>query len=453
MTNNLIDEFTNTFSEIYDANRTYIEAAGYWVTSATLGVFTKMADLKRLSKRPNIYVIFSSMPWAERRSTIVNLAGEVYKEAWNEFYKRYDKEEIADDSIIGKGTEQGITDRVMQMKLDHYDIIEPEMSGHWLAMKQSRVLSGYKSFLTARYDGHEYIEDLSQRKAKKSEEDSDRRYIAPGTCFTLIGDIQEPQHYFDDNDVSQGIMRRTLLIYKPPKEINPEGTKSEYNISADTHSAIKRIGGLFADRMEYLKDTANVLMNPTGEKKILKREIEIRQTLKTCLDTTPHLYEPIEIEMLKKLPVLRTIASDCKFFEEIKGIELDRRMLVSEKDFNESETFLKGILVNLSTAIDMIMLSKKRTPIMDDEMIKRKIVSDIKNDGNNWVQNITGVTHMTLNRLEDFLDTLIEEKRIYGMAVYTGKIGKPPKYYTTTVETYKKHAKEFIEKGWKVKRL
>lgn len=447
---NLIDEFTDTFSEIYDANHTYIEAAAYWVASSTIGTFTNMADLKRLSKKPNIYVIFSSIPWAERRSTIVNLASEVYKEAWNEFYKRFGSEEIANDSIIGRGTEQGIVDRVMEKKLDHYDIIEPEMGGHWSMMNMQRHLSGYKSFLTARYDGHEYIENLSQRKGKKDEDETDRRYISPGTGFTLIGDLQEPEHYFDEFDVAQGLMRRTLLVYVPKEEIIPENTKSEYDISADTHKAIRRIGGLFADRMEYLKPIANLYMNPLAEKEILKREIEIRKTLKTCVDPIPHLFEPIEVEMLKKLPVLRAISSDSIFKDDIEDVE--RYIMVSKENFDKSRKFLNKVLVNLSVAIDRIMYRRSRPVIMDDEMIKRKIVSDIKGS-DDWVQNITGVTHMTLNKITDYLETLIKEERIFGMGVYTGKIGKPPIYYTTTKETYKKHAKEFLEKGWKVKRI
>lgn len=453
MVDNLIDEFTKTFSEIYDANHTYIEAAAYWVASSTLGVFTEMVDLKRLSKKPNIYVIFSSIPWAERRSTIVILAGEVYKEAWNEFYKRFTSEEIANDSIIGKGTEQGIVDRVMEKKLDHYDIIEPEMGGHWDMMKHQRHLSGYKSFLTSRYDGHEYIEDLSQRRGKKSEDDSDRRYIAPGTNFTLIGDLQEPEKYFDENDITQGTMRRTLLIYVPKEEIIPENTKSEYSIHSNTREAIKRVGGLFADRMEFLRPIANTKMYPIGEDYILNREIEIRKTLKTCTDPIPHLYKPIEIEMLKKLPVLRTVSSDCDFIGDIDK-DIDRFMPVSEETFNESRIFLKKILVNLSAAIDRIMYRRSRPVIMDDEMVKRKIVNDIENH-ENWVQKITEITGMGRKALSDPLSSLFEEERVFCIETYKKGIGKgrPKKYYTTSKDTYRKHKAELEKDGYLVRRL
>jgi len=99
------------------------------------------------------------------------------------------------------------------------------------------------------------------------------------------------------------------------------------------------------------------------------------------------------------------------------------------------------------------MYRRTRPVIMDDEMMKRKIISDIKNNGEDWIRNITGVTHMTKDKISDYLNTLIEEKRLFAMAVYTGKIGKPPIYYTTTLETYKEHEKEIIKKGYVVKRL
>jgi len=437
---NLIDEFKETFVDIYDTQPIFIEGLAYWLTSATLGYFATMPTLKRYYKKPNIYVIFSSVPWATRRSTVVTLGRRIYREIWKRFLDSVGEDNInekVEPSIIREFTVEGGADWIQKSELNHYNIIAPEMGAMWSRMGQKN-LSGIKQLLSQLYDGMGYTQYLSQLKKKENEY---MRIIPEKLHFTLLGDLQEPQIYFDEFDLTQGIMRRILLIYEAPEDIDVESTKSEYmDITNDKSldDEIKKISKKFVNRMLYLKEGVDVYIDPTSENYILQKEKQIKQEIKESINPVLSLHKPIEIEMLKKLPVLRIIASDKQFIDE------RYRELQIEDELKETKTFLRRAFKNLPDAIEKIVIRTKRPIISEAEAMKQKIIKKIVKEGD-WISNLSQKMNATMKELQPYIDDLRQESRIYILRVQEKY--KPTIYYTTNSERLDEQKKKYEEEG------
>lgn len=441
---NLIDDFVNEFVEDYDCPPIYIEAAAYWVASSTLGLFAEIAGLKRLFRKPNIYVIFSSIPWATRRSTVVGLARRAYIKAWEYHLEdiKTNPEEIRDiieNSIFRESTPQGLADAIDETNLDHYSIIAPEMGAMWSRMGEKN-LAGAKQLLSQLYDGSGFREDLS-RKSRKSDEAS-RRAIPEGLFFTMIGDLQEPQHYFDKIDLGQGILRRTLLIYQKSESIDPEKTKSEYvwEEYEAPEDKVARIARKFADRMLELREGVKVYMSLDGEADILEREKEIRRIIRDAGDHSyTELWRPVEVDMLKKLPVLRIIASDREM------IMPDRHLLI-HNEYGEAKQFIERALVNMPEATQKIFVRSKTPTYTDEEFMKQKVINKIIAK-DNWCSNLTNTLGTSLKEITPILETLISEQRIFGLKLVASSRGRPSTFFTTDYDLLKSKCEEYEKEG------
>ncbi|MEM3907039.1 MAG: hypothetical protein QXZ17_09305, partial [Nitrososphaerota archaeon] len=232
----IIEAFENIVSEYTDAPKVFVKLAGYWVASSTLGRYV-LDILSPNFRRPNLFIILSSIPGRTRRSMVLSLAKSVYRRALLKFFKlrQYPQGAVSDveyekaisDTILEEGTAEGITDHLQNVETYHvhttnitgesrlfspeprpivpetFVMINPEIGNFFLRMQGQTYLTNVFTLFSKLYDGEGGRMYLSHRGRGQP-----RRYLPWNIYFTCLGAMQEPNLYLDDFMVRQGLMRR-----------------------------------------------------------------------------------------------------------------------------------------------------------------------------------------------------------------------------------------------------
>lgn len=220
---NLIQEYIELVSNYTDAPLNSITASAYWLISATLGYWLNILDTpSEHGTRCNLFVLIIGPAGLTRKSTVMDYAEFVYREAWKRFYEKTGMDVNIDDKFIEEYTIEGICDTVeegIKNGIDDFVILIDEF-GVWLSRVDSTHLLGSKGLLSKLYYSKGYKQSLSRRGGKKG-----TRRIPDGLYWTLIGGMQDPELYLTETDIRQGFLRRFLLVpitekdlrkYKPP---------------------------------------------------------------------------------------------------------------------------------------------------------------------------------------------------------------------------------------------
>lgn len=232
-----IDNYVEKIETQTDAPRIFIEASAYYLASATLGEYYYNSLVPRGVNRPNLWVILSSIPGRMRRSTIQNIANNIYTNVIGE---------LAIHTIWEDGSPEGIIDAVEE-GIDFYTIQSTELGG---VLSRCKRNDGYAHGLFTVWSKLYYGEPGVQHFSKKS--DKALRVLPPNLYVTMFAGLQEPSLYFDANMINQGLLRRLIIIYVPTNE------KWMAPISP------KRIGFNLDEHIKALKEKRDALIqNPS----------------------------------------------------------------------------------------------------------------------------------------------------------------------------------------------
>jgi len=156
---NIINEYTKLVMKTCDAPEIFIRASAYYIVSATLGEFFINRLVPKGSRRPNVWIVLSSIPGRTRRST-------VQREAYDTFKAVVGKEN-AKQMVIESGTPEGIMDAIEEEPDSPYTIQSTEWGTVMGDMKRSDHYShGVSSLLSKLYYGEGGRQSLSQRGGK-----------------------------------------------------------------------------------------------------------------------------------------------------------------------------------------------------------------------------------------------------------------------------------------------
>lgn len=224
----LIEKFVRIVSAITDSPEEFIRAGAYHLIASLLGRFISI-PAQPFGHRPNPWFIISSIPGLMRRSTVLRCVLNVYRRALQKFYEKTlslgdDEEreveikERISDSLILEGTVEGLADHIeaaCSKGVDCFAIMSPEFGGILKRMASGHYQNAVINLLSSLKYGEEWSQSLSRRGGKKG-----RRYIPPNLFVTMFSSMQEPKEYITKEQARQGFVRRLLIIYKRPRELD-----------------------------------------------------------------------------------------------------------------------------------------------------------------------------------------------------------------------------------------
>jgi hypothetical protein len=416
---NLMDTFYEIMHEDTDIPPVFIKAAGYWILSSTLGVFTPIEQLIPPSNRPNLYFILSSLPGITRRSTLIRAATNVYKTAWVAYFEKagITDETIIDDvvekKILERFTIQGMADHIGDTVADNktkdYTIISDEFGSILKQKKTDTYLSNMLNMLASLYYGEPFRETLSGRQGKQTQ-----RRIPEGVYMTLLASMQNPDEYLSESLLAQGFLRRTMIIYVHPKDLDPTNYKEYLRIhTIDRPKKINELGKKIGNIIHiFANENINMFMDgltckKTNEnaKKLYKKIIEKENSEKEQLMQS-------RAEHLLKLAALEAISAN---YSEIATFK-DNVIPINTNHFNRASKFIELADKRIDVILEATTTPIQKTPAQSDKKEFMRILSKFNEEntengliGTGKICSVLGKTKMNLKPL---LITLVETDEI-----------------------------------------
>jgi len=246
-----IDTYIEKVAEQTDSPPIFIIASAYYLVSATLGEFYINNSVPRGVQRPNLWVILSSLPGRMRRSTVQNLAYLTYKGVIGD--------ETAFDTILEDGSPEGTIDAIKE-GIDAYTLHSTELGGVLARCKYSQYAQSLFTIWSKLYYGESGVQHFSERSDKPS-----TRVLPAGLYVTMLAGLQEPNLYFNETMLRQGLLRRLMIVYVPRAlswmdPINQTREKFSLDVHINTLSEIR-------DKLKN-NSNVNVLLDPESTKLI-----------------------------------------------------------------------------------------------------------------------------------------------------------------------------------------
>ena len=213
-----IDNYTDLIKTYTDSPELFIRASAYYLISATLGEFYINKAVPFGVQRPNLWMILSSPPGRMRRSTVQGLAYLTYKRVIGD---------TAFETILEDGSPEGVIDAINEANRS-YTIHSTELGGVLSRCKYAQYEQSLFTVWSKLYYGEGGIQHFSKRSDKPS-----MRVLPDGLYVTMLAGLQEPELYFTEAMLRQGLMRRLIIAYVP-KALNwmdpIDQTRVKFNI-------------------------------------------------------------------------------------------------------------------------------------------------------------------------------------------------------------------------------
>jgi len=444
----LIDEFVEIVTPYCDAPPSFIESGGYYLISTLLGRYFRCTQMPQRG-RPNIWFILSSVPGLMRRSTIQHYTDHVYQRVMMGYYERLNiapdfsdeeeeelteedkieltlkyREKLIYDSMIEEGTPEGIMDKIEDAEQDVFTIVSTEMGSVFQRMRRRDYNVGVSTLLSKLYYGEGGSIALSRRGGKKG-----GRTIPKGLYVTMLTGMQEPRWYLDTSMVRQGLLRRIIVVFVEPKDLNtwlPPMNRDRDEI----YSKLDKYADKFTDIMVnynktvsgYTPQMLDLFFNPKAMEKINERAKGLDEALKEK-PTNANIYRQSMWEHLAKLAMLRRIAENR--LEELGGL---KQVTVDEDNLNKAGEFLDPVFEKTEDIIRSI--GEEPQPIRTFEEPLERVWLIIAGGGRNGITrtDLYRESNMRADELDSLISTLIRSGRIVQLtAESTG--GRAPVRY------------------------
>jgi len=239
---NLIDSFVDFTKNYVDSPIEFVEAAGYSLISAVMGEFLTSEWLPSLTRRPNLWIVLSSIPGRMRRSSLNAIYDPIYREGKKVVLReRAENEEelerLVELSKIEEGSPEGVIDHIEYTGFDAYHY---ESSEFGIILKKIMAQGwqyGVGKVISKLVYGEGGTVYLSRRSDKKS-----LRILRSGLyCDGFLG-LQEFYLYITEEMIRQGLIRRFFIIYvpkNPRREVCEENHRSDAAKINSSHMASK----------------------------------------------------------------------------------------------------------------------------------------------------------------------------------------------------------------------
>jgi len=444
----LIDEFVDIVTPYCDAPSSFIEAGGYYLISTLLGRYFRCTQMPQRG-RPNIWFILSSIPGRMRRSTIQHYTDHVYQRTMMGYYEKLNitpdfsdeeeeklteeekielilkyRENLIYDSMIEEGTPEGIMDKIEDAEQMVFTIVSTEMGSVFQRMRRRDYHVGTSTLLSKLYYGEGGSIALSRRGGKPG-----GRTIPKGLYVTMFAGMQEPRWYLDTSMVRQGLLRRIIIIFVEPKDLNTwlppmKGDRDEiYGMLDDYADKLTDImvnyNTVAAGHTPQMLD---IFFNPRTMEKINERAKELDDVLKEK-PTNANIYRQSMWEHLAKLAMLRRIAENR--LEELGGL---KQVTVDEDNLSKAGEFIDPVFEKTEDII--LSIGEEPQPIRTFEEPLERVYRTISFGGKAGMSRseLYRRTQMVSNDLDQLIGTLIRQKRIEQITdSHTG--GRPKKSY------------------------
>ena len=430
----IIEEYIRIVEKYLDAPSTFIRASAYHVVSSLLGQYFWCPHIgsSQGGLHPNTWFILSSIPGRTRRSTVAGYANKVYKDALITYHmnkepeplNKSDATKLMFNTIIEEGTPEGIMDHIcMNKKINSYAIMSSEFGSVLTRMSTKESQVGVSSLLSKLYYGEGGIMLLSQR----GKEARGRRFLPEGLYVTMLAGMQEPHYYLTPTMIRQGLLRRIMLIYTDPKDIDrwqPPIETWRGNVDGD----LKNFSNYIVEKMyEYVelaeqsqtgKETIQTLFVKDAYNFInnfaKKNDEELGERV-----TDYGIYKQGFWEQITKIAILHSISRD--------GIEHGEHLSVNINDVKKAYDFV--ISANKHSSEILSNLSRVDRPIESSYQPIERVYTVIENAGKEGISRseLYRKTNMTSRVLTELVSTLIAQERVEFEKQETG--GKPTILY------------------------
>jgi len=412
--NDYVDRFVGIIHDFYDGPEVFMEAAGYFVVSATLGRFFRLPQAGGM--RPNIWIVLSSIPGALRRSTLQKYAMTTYRSALERFYSEIKKEpeeeigKLIDDTIIEEGTPEGIADHINHTALDSYAIFSTEFGGVLTKIyEKGSYERGVGTLFSKLYYGEAGTVYLSRRGGRAG-----IRRIRPGLYVTMFAGMQEPRYYLTQDMIRQGLLRRILIIYFDVREKN-RWVPPLMDGRDEVYDNLKELGEELGERMLEFYKKASGLDPPLMEVILTPRVLNSINSYAEELDkkitrdpSDANIYLQSLWEHLAKLSTLRAIARG-NLVEEWGVPTIN----VEDEDLERAKSFLREATSKAKDIIDDLGF-ERRKPISYEEPIERiyRTIAEAGEEGIKRSDLLRKNRWCRADDLDRYLGTLIQQGRI-----------------------------------------
>jgi len=400
---NLVDDFVELMKRYTDSPEIFLEATGFWLTSALLGRFVHLSDLPLRYRWPNLFVVLSSPPAFMRRSTVMAAARFVYKRAYLHFLEgtgQNPNEEDVEFRRVEEFTLEGLGDHIDVTRARDYYLFSPEFGAVLGRTKRGRYLESMLGLLCRLYYGEGVIQCLSKRKGGKGV-----RMIPEGLFFTLLAGLQDVSLYFNYLMLSQGFLRRVLLVYQSLEDLDVTRHRPFLDQRrVDMWNALEGFSAKVAKRMVEVHAVSPLLVvfPPRVAERINTLDERIYRKAKENPDDSRWFYYASYPEFLAKLTALMALAEWDNHPADLGGSSVLR---VAPHHLNAALRFLGKCYRKQKEALLRILTPSVNEPLRSSQARLMRIKALIGRGTS--MQKLIQRSHLTKAELAPLLETLM----------------------------------------------
>lgn len=423
-----IEKFIPTYikdvSDVTDTPKIYIKFSALHLTSSIFSRFFIIPDIAMQCK-PNIMVVLASIPGRTRRSTLTSFDNQIYENVYGDLLNKIktiskdNLDEMVSNSIFEEGSPEGIFDGMIKYRKEllntpflrsprykntlNIDFQSPEF-GEIIKNIGSRSAyqRGMGSLISRSYYGEGGKVSLSTRGGK------DIRYLPRGIYATMFAGMQTANLYIDPYHVSQGLLRRIILINADANRhlpfLDAERQRKQEYIDTASNLLIKKLDTVM-NKFEHIDPGFThipVFFAPEVKKKINEVDVERTKDIDSDNENYYFLVRQSDGEHLSKLSSLVAI-DDLSFYGPGLFVRTEHYNL-SKKYFDEATCNNYEIFENIGV---------KNLPPESDKEGLNKVLRIIKRyPGGVNKSTVTKMSNMVVKKLDPILDTLEDSKRI-----------------------------------------
>lgn len=395
-----IDNYIEKIETQTDAPHLFLEGSAFYLISSTLGEYFTNTLVPKGVQRPNLWMILSSIPGRMRRSTIQNIATNIYSEVIGE---------LAPSTIWEDGSPEGIIDAVEE-GIDFYTIQSTELGG---VLTRCRKNEGYAHGLFTLWSKLYYGESAVQHFSKKS--DKALRVLPGGLYITMMAGLQEPKLYFDEAMISQGLLRRLIIIYAPKAEKwMPPISENRTGFKLDEH-----IRTLKDKREQLIQHPQIPVTLDTGAMKIINDYAKKNDEALDNLQDSVAKYRQTYWEHLLKIATIHAI-------DETPNRD---PIVVTVKNVNKAMSFIMKYSANIEPEIQKLGTEGERAKSHETDFQKIQRMIEQNDERFISISDLIQRFHWRSDEAQRILDSMMDGELIDSAVVKYGKTKAHSAYY------------------------
>ena len=264
----IIDFVVESISDVSDTPIEFIKSGIYAVLAETIGSFYKLPNTLGSFKLLNLFNIIGSPPHMAHRSDLIRHMNKIVETALIIYHEKLDSTperldlDIEAHTLQAGGSTEGLIDEINKLYkkgIRSFLILDPEIGKTFDAMnKTGSHMSGTTDTLCRLFTRDKFVNYFSTKSSDEKEKTI--RKLPTDISFSILGAMQNPEHYLTGKTAQVGMLRRLwintlrgdcLPEYKP---LITEKSKAELDNNLKTVG--RRIGvimGKLSDNKPHTK--------------------------------------------------------------------------------------------------------------------------------------------------------------------------------------------------------